>query len=56
MIEGLADGGTFNTFKMASLYSTANTVDNIDCYATRQGKIIILHTSFIFVFLFTVSH
>jgi len=38
IIEGLADGGTFNTFQMTSLYSTSNTVDNIDCYATRQGN------------------
>lgn len=37
VIENCEDGGCMMTYKMASLYHTSITVDNIDTYSTRQG-------------------
>lgn len=37
VIENCEDGGCMMTFKMAKLYHTSITVDNIDSYSTRQG-------------------
>lgn len=36
-IENCEDGGMMMTYKMAQLYHTSITVDNIATYATRQG-------------------
>lgn len=37
VIENCEDGGMMMTYKMARLYHTSITVDNIATYATRQG-------------------
>lgn len=37
IVENCEDGGCMMTYKMASLYHTSITVDNIDTYSTRQG-------------------
>lgn len=37
VIENCEDGGNMMTYKMARLYHTSITVDNIDTYSTRQG-------------------
>ena len=37
VLENCEDGGCMMTFKMARLYDTSITVDNIGAYATRQG-------------------
>jgi hypothetical protein len=37
VLENCEDGGCMMTFKMARLYHTSITVDNIASYATRQG-------------------
>lgn len=37
VIENCEDGGCMMTFKMAGLYHTSITVDNMDAYSTRQG-------------------
>lgn len=37
IIENCEDGGCMMTYKMARLYHTSITVDNIDTYSTRQG-------------------
>lgn len=37
VIENCEDGGCMMTYKMARLYHTSITVDNIDTYSTRQG-------------------
>ena len=37
VIENCEDGGCMMTYKMARLYHTSITVDNIDAYSTRQG-------------------
>lgn len=37
VIENCEDGGCMMTYKMAGLYHTSITVDNIDTYSTRQG-------------------
>lgn len=37
VLENCEDGGCMLTYKMARLYHTSITVDNINAYATRQG-------------------
>lgn len=37
VVENCEDGGCMMTYKMAGLYHTSITVDNIDTYSTRQG-------------------
>lgn len=37
VLENCEDGGCMMTYKMARLYHTSITVDNINAYATRQG-------------------
>lgn len=37
VVENCEDGGCMMTFKMARLYHTSITVDNMDAYSTRQG-------------------
>lgn len=37
VIENCEDGGCMMTYRMARLYHTSITVDNIDSYSTRQG-------------------
>ena len=37
VIENCEDGGMMMTYKMAQMYHTSITVDNIATYATRQG-------------------
>lgn len=37
VLENCEDGGCMMTFRMARLYHTSITVDNIDSYSTRQG-------------------
>lgn len=37
VVENCEDGGCMMTYRMARLYHTSITVDNIDAYSTRQG-------------------